>query len=333
MTTREKGGFASEPIIQKLLLLVLVYIFSIAAILVVENYFNREYVLEIQQKIQNQEQKQKIDGFLRENILQLRLLFNRYPFVKNGEELSVVQNGIKELIARSNTYLDVLKNGGIVSVVRSVSLPNQDEITEIIEYQPDSAEEKIPEIEMLQDKLSELQSVSNKIAAHINSIVSQPGYDLNSESDIFKVFHSNCRNLFEKVMQTENVILFTINKRVVYLSNTNLNVVKEYNQLKYSFFGFFALIIIVITWIITRQVHTLIKNRNIAEYNNRKLLLAVEQSPVSIMIADTQGNLEYVNNGFENTSGYSKEEAIVSNRPFFFSSTIDNKFLDVIWQR
>jgi len=45
----------------------------------------------------------------------------------------------------------------------------------------------------------------------------------------------------------------------------------------------------------------------------RKLSLAVEQSPVSIVITDKEGNIEYVNPMFSKTSGYTAAEAVGKN--------------------
>jgi diguanylate cyclase (GGDEF)-like protein/PAS domain S-box-containing protein len=53
--------------------------------------------------------------------------------------------------------------------------------------------------------------------------------------------------------------------------------------------------------------------RMLTEEHLRKLSQIVEQSPVSVMMTDTEGNLEYVNKHFEKTSGYTKEEVIGHN--------------------
>ncbi len=53
--------------------------------------------------------------------------------------------------------------------------------------------------------------------------------------------------------------------------------------------------------------------RKRAEESLRKLLLAVEQSPNSIVITNLDGNLEYVNEGFVKSTGYSREEVIGKN--------------------
>jgi PAS domain S-box-containing protein len=53
--------------------------------------------------------------------------------------------------------------------------------------------------------------------------------------------------------------------------------------------------------------------RNAAEVQLRKLALAVEQSPESIVITDLVANVEYVNEAFVQITGYSREEATGKN--------------------
>ncbi len=53
-----------------------------------------------------------------------------------------------------------------------------------------------------------------------------------------------------------------------------------------------------------------ISERKKTQEENRRLLEAIQQSPVSIIITDTQGNIQYVNPRFENKSSESKENII-----------------------
>ncbi len=53
--------------------------------------------------------------------------------------------------------------------------------------------------------------------------------------------------------------------------------------------------------------------RKRAEEHLRKLSVAVEQSPASIVITDTSGTIEYVNPHFTGLTGYSSEEAVGRN--------------------
>ena len=53
--------------------------------------------------------------------------------------------------------------------------------------------------------------------------------------------------------------------------------------------------------------------RKLAEIELRKLSRAVEQSPVSILITDTEGNIQYVNPKFESVTGYTYDEVLGKN--------------------
>ncbi|MEA3641317.1 MAG: PAS domain S-box protein [Lamprobacter sp.] len=63
----------------------------------------------------------------------------------------------------------------------------------------------------------------------------------------------------------------------------------------------------------------------------RTLMRAVEQAPVSITVADTQGDILYVNPAFTQLSGYTSEEAIGKNSRFLQSGEQDDAFYEQLW--
>ena len=64
-----------------------------------------------------------------------------------------------------------------------------------------------------------------------------------------------------------------------------------------------------------------ITERKTAEAQLHKLSLAVEQSPASIIITDINGQIEYVNDAFVQSTGYSREEAIGQNQKILKSAS------------
>ncbi len=70
-------------------------------------------------------------------------------------------------------------------------------------------------------------------------------------------------------------------------------------------------------WIITLKDITTLRSANEALQKSNELLttlsLAVEQSPISIVITDLNGNIEFVNPTFTQVTGYSQEEAFGLN--------------------
>ena len=68
-----------------------------------------------------------------------------------------------------------------------------------------------------------------------------------------------------------------------------------------------------------------------AEDQLRKLSLAVEQSPESIVITDLAANIEYVNEAFVRITGYSREESVGRNPRFLHSGRTPRENYDALW--
>ncbi|MCK5238243.1 MAG: PAS domain S-box protein, partial [Candidatus Thorarchaeota archaeon] len=70
-----------------------------------------------------------------------------------------------------------------------------------------------------------------------------------------------------------------------------------------------------------------------ADLELRKLSHAVEQSPISIVITDTEGTIEYVNPTFTKLTGYSLEEAIGQNPRILQSDLTPRETYDELWNQ
>ncbi len=69
-----------------------------------------------------------------------------------------------------------------------------------------------------------------------------------------------------------------------------------------------------------------------AEAELRKLYQAIEQSPVSIVITDTKGRIEFVNSKFCEISGYSRGEALGQNPRIFKTGKTSDEEYRRLWQ-
>jgi PAS domain S-box-containing protein len=75
-----------------------------------------------------------------------------------------------------------------------------------------------------------------------------------------------------------------------------------------------------------------ITERKKAEADLRKLYQAIQQSPVSVVITDPEGRIEYVNPKFTEVSGYSLAEAIGENPRLLKSGDTPSEAYDQLWQ-
>jgi len=72
--------------------------------------------------------------------------------------------------------------------------------------------------------------------------------------------------------------------------------------------------------------------RKQADEESRKLLFAVEQCPVTIVITDAEGTIEYVNPKFTELTGYTQDEVIGQNSRMLKSGTTPPEFYANLWQ-
>src|SRR3989304_7801845 len=75
------------------------------------------------------------------------------------------------------------------------------------------------------------------------------------------------------------------------------------------------------------MVSDIIKN----EQQLNKLSLAVEQSPITVIITDTKGNIEYVNPMFTRLTGYTNEKAVGQNPNILKSGIHKPEFYKQLW--
>ena len=74
------------------------------------------------------------------------------------------------------------------------------------------------------------------------------------------------------------------------------------------------------------------RQRRVAEQRVRLLSLAVEQSPVSVVVTDREGRISYVNPKFEEVSGYGLAEIQGELFTFLASEHISQLRLEILWE-
>ena len=99
----------------------------------------------------------------------------------------------------------------------------------------------------------------------------------------------------------------------------------------------FAVLFVFIMWLIGSNRHRLalikeIRIRTEAELESKKLSVAIDQNPNSILITNIFGKIEYVNNAFTRTTGYSYEESVGKNPNFLQSGKEPIEKYQQLWK-
>jgi two-component system, sensor histidine kinase and response regulator len=94
-------------------------------------------------------------------------------------------------------------------------------------------------------------------------------------------------------------------------------------------FSLFALIFFVCALVLFRRRDAEISR---AEQGLRKLSLAVEHSPATVVITDSQGTIEYVNPAFTQITGYTAEEALGQNPRVLKSGEQSDEIYADMWR-
>lgn len=298
-----------EPIINKLYWLVIIFLATLMFILVIDSYFDNNYIIGYQNKIHNQEQQLKLENILESNILRLNLEFNNYRSVQTQQQLTDVQKRVDGYISKSLDICGVIHRGGVISDERTVNYFEHDEIVEIIEYRPDEFTGTITEMTDMMQRIEEIKQLSIKM----NNLVRQ-GINNNAEPhslmSTVDFYVKQADKMFMRMGEVQNRISYAINKRYQYLNNSSITVIQTYNQLKYLSVLDFFIIAAVISYFFVAQIKNMVRQRVAAEESNQLLSLAIDQSPISIMIANTRGHIEYVNKGMERISGYTIDDYV-----------------------
>lgn len=90
----------------------------------------------------------------------------------------------------------------------------------------------------------------------------------------------------------------------------------------------------VMVWLQDRREAEVHKNRllNKYEHYNRLLLTGIEKSPVSIVISDEHGTIEYVNRKFTELTGYDFQECVGQNPRILKSGVQDPSVYQQMWE-
>ncbi len=248
--------------------------------------------------INNKDQLSEIQHL--KEITDQKIAYSTKDIVKSTLELKAILDSVQTgiIIVENKTELIIEANGLAVNLIGT-------DKSKIIGTKPDSfflfSDLKVGKNSVINNQEGLLKKFNGKLVPIIKSVafitIDNQEYRIESFLDI------SVRKEMEYALERARFELEQkVEERTIQLFNSNKELQKEINE------------------------------RKKAEEDILKLYWAVEQSPFSIFITDTKGNIEYVNHCFCDITGYKYEEVLGLNPCSFCTDEATTSVLSEIWE-
>ncbi|MBF0622420.1 MAG: PAS domain S-box protein [Magnetococcales bacterium] len=195
-------------------------------------------------------------------------------------------------------------------------------------HQSDSVTQLILQMEQHKARVAvPIQQMINNLMDHARIVIQ---YKSRIEGHLFSVINSSTDQQAANYFQTFNTWF-----------ENRLAWVNLFRQLLFVFGMMLFVYVMVMIYRLRRKSHQLeqthealreeMVQRQRADDQLRKLGLAVEQSPVSVVITDTMGTIDYVNPKFVQATGFTRDEAIGCNPRILKSGDMSSHFYRDLW--
>ena len=308
-------------IARDLISLILIFSFTIILILVSNSYSEEFRMANHEILVENIYKKKALVSIFRYENKQLELDFLKYKHVRFRQEYKFIYQDINEQISKLKKLIEVLRHGGTYKYHFEQNSPREEKITYNAAFAC-----KCYNITQLETILTEISAMNTKIG---DILISD---DIDKKSGEFNRLIKQSEASFIRILEIIDNVSLQIHKK---LEQQEIDELHEFDNFIF-YKNLFVLIVILLALFLSYKVYKSIKkiteqlNKEISD--NNIFTQVIRQSPISIVITDTEGNIEFVNDFFTAQTGYSKAEAIGQNPKVLKSGVLPDKFYDNLWQ-
>ncbi len=321
--------FFSEPITRLLIYFMIILVLSSTAQILVENLLLNK--LEHQDQIvENQRSKQNIGALIQQKFILLELNFRQMLLSDNTHSRKNLSNQSASYITSLKNLLILLQRGGQFIETIQVNLNRTDRFQEVISYTRETPEAISVEVINISPKLNELENILSTISSLLNHSNSTREGSTGLDHRI-KTTAQEAETLFQRCREDANKILHDTNHTLAQLIQERTTQKKEFLKIRNLFFVLIQIFVVAMMVMILFRITRILRQRKIAEAKNKQLLSAIKLSPLTFIITDKNGTIEYVNHAFEKISGYSPAEAIGQSTRIMKSGLYDKAFYEDMW--
>lgn len=291
--------------------------------------------------VDNQRAKRELGSLIKEKIIHIDLYFQKILVSNNRYARENLFRQANKLLDSLETLLPILELGGRFTHRIPVNLNTTDEVVEEIHYNKDSIDEKqtkivveaivtLPKIDDLRTLLSKIRSAQISMENFQGTIEATSSQKETSEKLLLQ-YALEADTLLLRCRENSNKIFFDTHQELKKLIIERERLITRFETVGKYFYLAFQVLITIMFFFIFMRIIKILKTATAAEDENRKLLSAIKQSPLSVVMTDRQGCIEYVNPSFETTTGYSSCEVIGQKASILSSGRHNRAFYKQMW--
>lgn len=332
MTKKQIAAHISEPIVR--LIVSHVLFLCCGALLVMYAQFHAEHYYQAPARaaIVNQDNKHKLAHVVIRELYEVEVGYQRLLLFDNPRRIQVMATRLEAPLARINAILAVLERGGTFVDRQLSNFYNNDEIVETIHYSRENDHDLHVEFIDLPPQLATLEDFFLQTTTLLLNNNQKRSRD--NQGHNFELIQTikQTEALLLRVRESANYIFFDIRQ-------TNLRSQRQIEQTQaraervvFAISVATLFLVVLFAIIIAQRIFKILKNQKELQARNDWLSTVVDQSPSSIVITDTNGTIEYVNNFFENQTGYSRAEAIGNSTRILKSGETPDAVFTQMWE-
>lgn len=275
--------FLKDTVFRNLLALLFVFIVGYGALIMIYFVFNG-IVEQLDNRIKNEQARYKIGEHILKKISDIESKFYKITTLfREDAALQIKQDILKE-ISLINEAIDVLENGGILKNRIELNLVELSEVIEEISYNQSDSKHAFEGID-LKPKLVELQKKLDEMINMIKlkqNILEEHDYEKNKKRRLkIEIFFKQMPSHFIRMRENTSRLLYE-SKRSMFEIDNNIQSKKSF-YLKLEIFVTLSIlsIVMILGYILSRQIQRTNKQLRIAKDSAKQLALEAEQANIA----------------------------------------------------
>ncbi len=247
----------NNTVLQGLIALLGVFLIGYISLIVIHSVFGN-IIGKLDENVKNEYSRYKIGQYILKEIGSIESKYYKMGIATKLKALKPIQDEIKDEIEDIKKAIDILQNGGTLNNYIKLNISGINETVEKIEFTPnnDSAYtfesiDLLPKLKELEEKVDEMESIV-ALKLKIHNTASKE--ELSDAMFRVQLFFKELPTLFVRMQENASRLLYDSKKNLDSLENNIEKEIERYKNLEYVVTYFVMAFIIVIGYLVVKQI-------------------------------------------------------------------------------